>query len=106
MRVACVGECMVELSERPDGSLVRGFGGDTLNTALYLARLGVTVDYVTALGDDPWSDAMVKAWGREGIGLERVRRQARACFENLCRQRQGRPVRTRERGNQRARKRA
>ncbi|TXN54898.1 sugar kinase [Methylobacterium sp. WL2] len=74
MRVACVGECMVELSERPDGSLVRGFGGDTLNTALYLARLGVTVDYVTALGDDPWSDAMVDAWGHEGIGLERVRR--------------------------------
>ena len=27
MRVACIGECMVELSERPDGSLVRGFGG-------------------------------------------------------------------------------
>lgn len=74
MRVACVGECMVELSERPDGSLVRGFGGDTLNTALYLARLGVTVDYVTALGDDPWSDAMVEAWGREGIGLGRIRR--------------------------------
>ena len=74
MRVACVGECMVELSERPDGSLVRGFGGDTLNTALYLARLGVAVDYVTALGDDVWSDEMAAAWAREGIGLDRVRR--------------------------------
>lgn len=74
MRVACIGECMVELSERPDGNLVRGFGGDTLNTALYLARLGVAVDYVTALGDDIWSDEMAAAWGREGIGLERVRR--------------------------------
>ncbi len=56
------------------GNLVRGFGGDTLNTALYLARLGVAVDYVTALGDDIWSDEMAAAWGREGIGLERVRR--------------------------------
>lgn len=74
MRVACIGECMVELSERPDGNLVRGFGGDTLNTALYLARLGVAVDYVTALGDDIWSDEMAAAWGREGIGLKRVRR--------------------------------
>ncbi|MFE1598473.1 sugar kinase [Methylobacterium sp. ID0610] len=74
MRVACVGECMVELAERPDGALARGFGGDTLNTALYLARLGVAVDYVTALGDDPWSEEMAQAWAREGIGLERVRR--------------------------------
>ena len=74
MRVACIGECMVELAERPDGSLVRGFGGDTLNTALYLARLGVAVDYVTALGDDVWSDEMAAAWAREGIGLDRVRR--------------------------------
>ncbi|GJE11643.1 MULTISPECIES: sugar kinase [Methylobacterium] len=74
MKVACIGECMIELSERPDGSLVRGFGGDTLNTALYLARLGVAVDYVTALGDDVWSDEMAAAWGHEGIGLDRVRR--------------------------------
>ncbi len=74
MRVACIGECMVELSERADGSLVRGFGGDTLNTALYLARLGVAVDYVTALGDDVWSDEMAAAWAREGIGLGQVRR--------------------------------
>ena len=74
MRVACIGESMVELSEHPDGTLSRAFGGDTLNTALYLARLGVAVDYVTALGDDPWSDAMMEAWGREGIGLARVRR--------------------------------
>ncbi|MGY2048701.1 sugar kinase [Methylobacterium sp. JK268] len=74
MRVACLGECMVELSERADGALTRGFGGDTLNTALYLARLGVAVDYVTALGEDPWSDEMAEAWAREGIGLDRIRR--------------------------------
>ena len=67
-RVACVGECMVELVEQPDGSLTRGFGGDTLNTAIYLARLGCAVDYVTALGDDPFSDAMLRAWRAEGVG--------------------------------------
>ena len=53
--VACLGECMIELSEHPDGSISRGFGGDTLNTALYMARLGMKVQYVTALGDDPRS---------------------------------------------------
>ena len=67
-RVACIGECMVELKEQPDGSLRRGYGGDTLNTAVYLARLGVTVDYITALGDDAWSDEMLALWRAEGIG--------------------------------------
>ncbi len=75
-RVACIGECMVELVERPDGTLARGFGGDTLNTAVYLARLGIAVDYVTALGDDPFSDAMLAAWREEGVGTELVLRAA------------------------------
>ena len=67
-RIACIGECMVELREMPDGTLQRGWGGDTLNTALYLARLGMAVDYVTALGDDGWSDEMLTRWREEGIG--------------------------------------
>jgi 2-dehydro-3-deoxygluconokinase len=72
--VACVGECMIELRERSDGLLSRGFGGDTLNTAVYLARLGVGVDYVTALGSDPFSDEMLEAWRDEGVGIESVLR--------------------------------
>ena len=73
-RVACIGECMIELRERPDGLLSRGFGGDTLNTALYLARLGVAVDYVTVLGTDHFSETMVAAWQAEGIGTGNVLR--------------------------------
>jgi hypothetical protein len=34
MRVASIGECMVEFSAATDGLFARGFGGDTLNTAL------------------------------------------------------------------------
>jgi 2-dehydro-3-deoxygluconokinase len=71
-RVVCLGECMIELRERPDGLLSRGFGGDTLNTALYLARLGVRVDYMTALGDDPHSDDMLRIWAEEGVGTRSV----------------------------------
>ncbi len=76
IRVACIGECMIEIREGTDGSLSRAYGGDTLNTAVYLARLGVSVDYVTALGDDPWSDEMVAGWQAEGIGAEWVMRLA------------------------------
>jgi 2-dehydro-3-deoxygluconokinase len=73
-RIACLGECMIELREQADGLLSRGFGGDTLNTAVYLARLGVAVDYVTALGDDPHSDEMLQAWAAEGVGTSLVAR--------------------------------
>lgn len=74
MRVAAIGECMIEIAEAPSGDTRRSFGGDTLNTAVYLARLGINVDYVTALGDDPYSDEMLEAWRSEGIGVELVRR--------------------------------
>ena len=65
---------MIELREMADGRFSRSYGGDTLNTAVYLARLGVAVDYVTALGDDPWSEEMIAGWAAEGIGTEKVAR--------------------------------
>jgi 2-dehydro-3-deoxygluconokinase len=71
-KVACIGECMIEVSEHPDGRITRAFGGDTLNTAVYLARLGVSVDYITALGDDGWSAEMLAMWRAEGVGTGRV----------------------------------
>lgn len=77
-KVACIGECMLELSAanaQPDLRRL-GFGGDTLNTAIYLARLGVPVDYVTALGDDPYSERMIEAWRAEAVGTGLVQRVA------------------------------
>jgi 2-dehydro-3-deoxygluconokinase len=75
-KVASLGECMVEFSQSADGSFRRGFGGDTLNTALYLARLGIDASYVTALGDDALSEAMSEAWRDEGIKTDLVIRAA------------------------------
>jgi 2-dehydro-3-deoxygluconokinase len=79
-RVATIGECMIELRHTDADTLKLGFGGDTLNTAVYLARLGraagVGVDYVTALGDDAYSDGMVAAWQAEGVGTDLVARLA------------------------------
>src|SRR5882757_8276049 len=76
-RVACIGECMIELKQAQGtvaGLFSRGYGGDTLNTAVYLARLGADTDYITALGDDTLSDEMVAGWAAEGVGTARVSR--------------------------------
>ena len=72
MRIAAIGECMMELSGKPAEGLRLGYGGDTLNTAIYLARLGVPIDYITALGDDPFSASMIAAWREEGVGVDKV----------------------------------
>jgi 2-dehydro-3-deoxygluconokinase len=74
MRVASIGECMIEFSAAGSGLFARGFGGDTLNTALYLSRLGIATSYVTALGDDGLSEAMLEAWRAEGIATDEVMR--------------------------------
>jgi len=73
-KVACIGECMIELRQAPGGLFSRGFGGDTLNTAVYLARSGIATDYITALGDDSLSDEMIGGWQAEGVGTARVAR--------------------------------
>lgn len=72
--IACIGECMVEFRQTSEGAFAPGFGGDTLNTAVYLARLGHRVDYVSALGDDDWSARMLAAWEAEGVGTGHVLR--------------------------------
>jgi 2-dehydro-3-deoxygluconokinase len=78
IRVASVGECMIELRHRSATELDLAYGGDTLNTAVYLARLmrnkDVRVDYVTALGDDAYSDGMLAMWQDEGIATDLVAR--------------------------------
>jgi 2-dehydro-3-deoxygluconokinase len=73
-KAACIGECMVELKQADGGLFSRGYGGDTLNTAVYLARLGAGADYITALGDDPLSDEMIAGWAAEGVGTKQVAR--------------------------------
>lgn len=73
--VAIIGECMVEL-KKVAGVVAQGFGGDTLNTAIYLSRLthqqGIVTSYVTGLGKDPFSKEMITAWQKEGLNTEMV----------------------------------
>lgn len=73
LTIASIGEPMIELARSPSGPLSydRRYGGDTLNTAVYLARLlrpeDARVQYVTRLGDDPLSDWMIEGFQSEGI---------------------------------------
>ncbi len=98
-KIAVIGECMLELSTTQEAntndtrakqnnvkalSAKRGlgvqnslpmalsYGGDTLNTAVYLARLGANVEYLTALGDDAYSDWMLQQWRAENVGCDSV----------------------------------
>jgi len=78
MRVVSFGECMLELQGTAFGVMQQTYGGDTLNLAVYLARMGagrgLQVDYATALGDDGLSEGMLQRWQGEGLGTSMVRR--------------------------------
>ena len=75
--IAILGECMIELSGTPFATQQQNFGGDTLNTAIYLSRLlpQRSPSYITALGIDNYSNAMVDAWQHEGIDCRFVMRE-------------------------------
>ncbi|GAA3543559.1 sugar kinase [Zobellella aerophila] len=74
VKLAVLGECMVELQQTPQG-LSQRFGGDTLNTALYYHRVcGGETAYVTGLGRDGFSDAMLLQWRQEGLDTSLVSR--------------------------------
>jgi 2-dehydro-3-deoxygluconokinase len=64
--IVCIGEAMLELSRsREDWQL--GYGGDTLNTAIHLARARHDVAYLTAIGCDPLSTGLKAEWAGEGL---------------------------------------
>ncbi len=76
-RIVLFGECMIELRGQVFGAMQQSFGGDTLNTAIYLARLcagqNLKISYATALGVDVFSEHMIAAWRAEWIDTTLVR---------------------------------
>jgi 2-dehydro-3-deoxygluconokinase len=73
-RAICIGEAIVELARGADGRFALASSGDTFNTAIYLARAGVATAFATALGDDPFSDAIVSLAKAEGIATDLILR--------------------------------
>jgi 2-dehydro-3-deoxygluconokinase len=72
---------MLELSQAGTGWRM-GYGGDTLNTAIHLAREGVNAAYLTALGTDPFSADLKAQWLAEGLDTSLVLAQP-ACNPGL-----------------------
>ena len=72
--VVTIGEVLIELARGSDGRFSLGYGGDTFNTTVYLARAGLDVGFASALGDDPYSDAVLAFAAAEGISCDLVLR--------------------------------
>ncbi|UFS67961.1 sugar kinase (plasmid) [Paracoccus denitrificans] len=71
MRYLCIGEPLVEFTARRDApsTFDRRAGGDTLNSAIYLARLmpAGSVGYLSQLGDDAMSRWLRGVMAEEGV---------------------------------------
>lgn len=75
MTTACIGECMVELAPAGAGLFRQAFAGDVFNTAWYLKALsGTPVRFVSAIGTDPLSDAMLAFIDAQGIDTAHISR--------------------------------
>ncbi|MET1755660.1 sugar kinase [Novosphingobium sp. RD2P27] len=70
-RIICIGESMLELSQAGAGWNL-SYAGDTLNTAVHLARDGHDVAYMTALGVDPFSQKLQTGMEEEGLDTSLV----------------------------------
>ena len=70
-RIVVIGEGMLELVRKGENWHL-GYGGDTLNTAIHMARAGHDVAYLTALGSDPLSADLKAMWAAEGLDTSLV----------------------------------
>lgn len=74
-KIAIIGECMVEISGQPFNTMQQNFGGDSMNTAIYIKKVVgdvVDVQYVSAMGEDSLSTAMIEKWQSYGIDTSSV----------------------------------
>ena len=74
MKIACVGEAMIELSLGEGRQAMVGFAGDTLNTAIYLKRAAPEfgVSYITRLGRDDFSARLREFIAEESILIDGI----------------------------------
>ena len=75
--IAIIGECLIELSA--NGSLAdtstlnKFFGGDTVTTAVAIARLGGNPTYVTKIGNDGFSEFIIASLQKEKIDTSLIK---------------------------------
>lgn len=67
--VLVVGEALVDVVRRADGSVAEHAGGSAANVAVALARLGRPVRFATAIADDRYGGLVAAYLGRDGVRL-------------------------------------
>ncbi|CCH79893.1 conserved hypothetical protein [Nostocoides japonicum T1-X7] len=68
-RVAVVGEALIDIVHDPYDLVEEHVGGSPLNVAVGLARLGVSVDFATTIGDDLRGDRIQEHLADRGVHL-------------------------------------
>ena len=75
--IAIIGECLVELSSNgtlaDTSTLNKFFGGDTVTTAVAVARLGGNVTYLTQVGNDGFSEFILSSLQKENIDTSLIK---------------------------------
>ncbi|MGX9461266.1 sugar kinase [Shewanella sp. A14] len=75
LKIAVIGECMIELKGQIFGDMQQHFGGDVMNTAIYLKKLAANnmdVSFVSSMGTDTLSIALIQRWLSHGILVDKV----------------------------------
>ena len=75
--IAIIGECLIELSANgtlaDTSTLNKYFGGDTVTTAVTVARLGGGVTYITKVGNDGFSEFIISSLKKENIDTSLIK---------------------------------
>lgn len=75
--IAIIGECLIELSANgklaETSTLNKYFGGDTVTTAVAIARLGGNVSYLTKVGNDGFSEFILSSLQKENIDTSLIK---------------------------------
>ena len=69
MRTLVIGESLIDVVQRSDGSTQEHVGGSPANVAVGLARLGHDITFATLVGDDERGDKITSHLANEGISL-------------------------------------
>ena len=75
--IAVIGECLIELCANgklsETSTLNKFFGGDTVTTAVAIARLGGNVTYLTKVGNDGFSEFILSSLQKENIDTSLIK---------------------------------
>ena len=73
--VLCLGEPLLEFNQIKEGNkktYSSGYGGDTSNTAISIARQGMSVGFISKVGKDQFGWELLELWKREKVDYSHV----------------------------------